>query len=146
MRKRGSATASITRAYHANNPSSDTSLKKNGGSTRQPAQPDCTLSRVSAMVSVSAAQPVAATMRSAGMPAASSAASPSARSAIENDWPSPVVPNGATPSTPCASSHCACRAKRRVIDAAVAADRRQHRAPEAVDGVNVGVGLVMRFQ
>ena len=104
MRNRASPTASITRAYQANKPSSETSLKKNGGSTRHAAQPDCTPWRVSVMVSLSAAQPVAATSRCGGIPAARSADSPAARSPTPNDWPSPVVPNGASPSIPWARS------------------------------------------
>ena len=124
--RRGSATRSITCAYQANRPSSVGCFQKNGGSTRQAAVPLCTAWRVSATVSVRAAQPVAATIRRAGTSAASSASSPTRRSSSENDWPSPVVPNGAMPSTPCAKRRCTWAAK-----------RAWSTAPSRVSGVSV---------
>ena len=76
-------------------------MKKNGGSTRHAAQPDCTPCRVSAIVSGQRRAagggdhaPRARCRRRAARRARRR------RSATENDWPSPVVPNGATPSTP----------------------------------------------
>ena len=63
------------------------------------------------IVSESDAHPVPGNTRCAGTDA-SSASSPARRSSTENDCPSPVVPNGATPATPWANSHCTCAAKR----------------------------------
>ena len=108
------------------------SFQKNGGSTRHAAHPACTPWRVSAMVSGNAAQPVAATRRSPGMPPASNASMPASRSATENDWPSPVVPNGATPSTPRASNDLRVRDQHAMIDAARCVERGQHRAPQSM--------------
>ena len=58
MRKRGSSTPSISRAYQVKRPSSLGSFQKNGGSTSDATQPALVACLVSAIVSVSDAHPV----------------------------------------------------------------------------------------
>jgi hypothetical protein len=107
-------------------------LKKNGGSTSSPAQRACTLSRVSAIVSVSAAQPVAATTRSGGNAPGEQRSEPVRRALSPKTIGLRRSFRTGDAIDALARAGLGVAHETAVIDAAVAADRRQHRAPEAL--------------
>ena len=86
---------------------------RRAGASRTPAQPRRTACAVSRTASVSEQAPVPGRRRSAGTPSSRMASRRLSRSSTESEFPSLVVPKGASAAHPCARSQRQCRASRR---------------------------------